>query len=239
MYVDSSTKKEELMEEYLSILEKCALFSGIRISDLSTLLNCLGAKIVNFEKKETILTEGEPAHSIGILLSGSAQMIQIDYFGNRSLVASVEPSDLFGESFACANAPAFPNDVVAKEKTCVMFLDCKKITQACCNACQFHQQIIYNLMKVIAEKNILLHQKIEITSKRSTREKLLAYLMIQAKKHQSNHFTIPFDRQELADYLLVDRSGLSAEISKLRKEGVFLCRKNEFTLLELKTDSSH
>ena len=122
-------------------------------------------------------------------------------------------------------------DVIASENTEVMFIDCDRITRSCTNSCEFHRQIIYNLMRVVARKNLMFHQKIEITSKRTTREKLLAFLMIQAKKHQSRSFEIAYDRQELADYLQVERSGLSAEISKLRKEGIIDNRKNHFVLL--------
>jgi len=111
-------------------------------------------------------------------------------------------------------------------------MDSARITRSCSNACGFHQQMIFNLMKIMAVKNLCFHQKIEITSKRTTREKLMTYLMIEAKKKRSDTFDIPYDRQELADYLEVDRSGLSAEISKLRREGVLLSEKNRFTLLD-------
>ena len=175
--------------------------------------------------------EGEPAKNIGILLSGSAQIVQVDYFGNRSIMAGLEPSELFGESFACAGVEAIPVDVVANEDSEVMFMDCHRLTHSCSNACPFHQQMIYNLMKVVAIKNLIFHQKIQITSKRTTREKLMAYLLLQAKKNNSSSFHIPYDRQALADYLEVDRSGLSAEISKLTKEGILVSQRNHFELL--------
>ena len=124
-----------------------------------------------------------------------------------------------------------PVDVVANEDSQIMFIDCRRITQACSSACSFHQQMIYNLMKVVATKNLILHRKIEVTSKRSTREKLMAFLLLQAKRNNSNSFEIAYDRQGLADYLEVDRSGLSAEISKLHKEGKINSRKNWFELL--------
>ena len=112
-----------------------------------------------------------------------------------------------------------------------MLIDCQHILHTCQNNCGFHQQLIFNLMKGLALKNIQFHQKIGITSKRSTREKLLAYLDLQSKKNGSRAFEIPFDRQELADYLEVERSGLSAEISKLRREGVLRCDRSRFELL--------
>ena len=219
------------MEKYFHILRKCLLFSQIKDENLLALLHCLGASVKTYNKKETILEEGNPAKYIGIVLSGSAQLIQLDYFGNRSILSTAEPSELFAESFACAEVPSIPISVVANEASEIMLIDCQRIIHSCSNACDFHQQMIYNLLKNVAVKNILFHQKIEITAKRSTREKLMAYLSLQAEKAGSQSFDIPFDRQELADYLEVERSGLSAEISKLRKEGVLRSEKNHFELL--------
>lgn len=219
------------MQKYLNVLRKCSLFQNIADDSLTKMLTCLGAKIASFDKKYTIIAEGNPAKYIGIMLSGSAQIVQIDYFGNRSIVSEVETADTFCESFACAEVGHIPVTIIANEPSEVMLIDCGHILHTCSNNCGFHQQLIFNLMKDIATKNIMFHQKIEITSKRTTREKLLAYLLFRSKKAGSNSFEIPFDRQELADYLEVDRSGLSAEISKLKAEGVLDCRKNRFELL--------
>ncbi|MBO5353466.1 MAG: Crp/Fnr family transcriptional regulator [Lachnospiraceae bacterium] len=219
------------MKKYFPVLRKCSLFQQIQEEQLSALLQCLGAIVKSYSKKESILKEGLPAKHIGIVLSGSVQMIQIDYYGNRSIVSHAEPSELFGESFACAEVSSIPISVVANESCEIMLIECQRMIHSCSNACEFHQQLIYNLLKNVARKNIQFHQKIEITSKRSTREKLMTYLILQAKKANSNRFDIPFDRQELADYLEVDRSGLSAEISKLRKEGILRSEKKRFELL--------
>ena len=124
-----------------------------------------------------------------------------------------------------------PVAVIATEPSEVMFVDCDHILHTCSNNCGFHQQLIYNLVKDLAEKSIRFHQKVEVTSKRTTREKLMAYLSLQAKRVGSTRFEIPFDRQELADYLEVDRSGLSAEIGKLKKEGIIKNRKNHFVIM--------
>jgi len=124
-----------------------------------------------------------------------------------------------------------PVNVTASEDSEVLMIDAWRITHSCENACGFHHQLIYNMMRILAVKNLICNQKIEVVSQRSTRDKLMAYLMQQAQKHGSNQFEIPYDRQELADYLEVDRSGLSAEISRLRREGVLLCERNRFTLL--------
>ena len=219
------------MKKYLEILKKCPLFHGIAEENLLRMLTCLGARVTAFDKKYTIFAEGTPARHIGIVLSGSAQMIQVDYYGNRSILAEVVPSEIFGEAFACAESRNLPISVIATEPCEVMLIECSHILHTCQNNCGFHQALIFNLMKDLATKNILFHQRIEITAKRSTREKLLAYLVLQTKNTGSHSFEIPFDRQELADYLEVDRSGLSAEISKMRKEGILESHKNHFTLL--------
>ena len=218
------------MKKYFEILHRCPLFEGIRDNDLSAMLGCLQAKIVKFDKRETVMAEGDPPKNIGILLSGTAQIVQMDYFGNRSIVSGVAPGELFAESFACADVTAIPVSIVATEESEVMLVDCLHIMQTCGHACSFHQQMIYNLMRTLATKNLNFHQKLEVTSKRTTREKLMAYLMLQARLHKSSRFEIPFDRQELADFLEVDRSGLSNEIAKLRREGVLESEKKQFTL---------
>lgn len=219
------------MERFNSILLKCPLFQDIETENLHTMLHCLGAKTEVFDKKYTVFAEGSPAKYIGIVLSGSLQITQVDYFGNRSIVSNVEPGELFAEAFACAETRALPISIVANELSEVMLIDCSHILHTCQNNCGFHQQLIFNLMKGLALKNIQFHQKIGITSKRSTREKLLAYLDLQSKKNGSRKFEIPFDRQALADYLEVERSGLSVEISKLRREGVLRCERSYFELL--------
>ena len=219
------------MKKYLEILKKCPLFEGIEGDDLLRMLTCLGARVVFFDKKYTVMSEGTPAKYIGIVLSGSAQIIQIDYYGNRSILGTVEQSQVFAEAFACAETPSIPVTVIADEPCEIMLIDCSHILHTCNNNCGFHQRLIFNLMKDLAKKTIIFHQKIEITSKRTTREKLLTYLALQAKRADSNSFDIPFDRQELADFLEVDRSGLSAEISKLRAEGVLQSHKQHFKLL--------
>ena len=219
------------MKKYLGILKKCPLFDGIEEQNLLTMLHCLDARIASFDKKYTIFAEGSSSRYLGILLSGSAQITRVDYYGNRSILSEVHPSQLFAEAFALADIQTLPVNVIATEACDVMLIDCGHILHTCSTNCAFHQRMIFNLMRNMASKTIQFHQKIEITSKRSTREKLMTYLSMQAKKENSNRFEIPFDRQELADYLEVDRSGLSAEIGKLKKEGLIDCEKNRFSIL--------
>lgn len=219
------------MKEYLPVLQNCLLFQGIGEEHLLTMLTCRGAKVISFDKKYTVFAEGSPARYVGIVLSGSVQILQIDYYGNRSIISHVKPSEVFAEEFACAGLPALPISVIANEPSEVMLIECSDILHTCSNNCGFHQQLIFNMMKNLADKTLRFHQKIEVVSKRSTRDKLLTYLSQEAKKKESHSFEIPYDRQELADYLEIDRSGLSVEISKLKKEGVIESHKKHFELL--------
>ena len=219
------------MKKYLEFLKKCPLFQGIEDENLLRMLSCLGAQTAKFDKKYTIFSEGSAAKYIGIVLTGEAQVVQVDYYGNRSILSNIGPSQVFAEAFACAEVASIPVTVIASEPSDIMFIDCSHVLHTCHNHCGFHQQLIFNLMRDLAKKTLLFHQRIEITSKRTTREKLMTYLAIQAKSAGSNIFTIPFDRQELADFLEVERSGLSAEIGKLRNEGVLKSSKNKFELL--------
>lgn len=219
------------MKKYLNILKKCPLFQNIEEDHLLRMLVCLGAKVEYFDKKYTVFSEGSPAKYLGIVLSGSVQIVQVDFDGNRSILGEMNPSEVFAEAFACAEMASLPVSVIANEPGEIMIIDCSHVLHTCENHCGFHQQLIFNLMKDLALKTIFFHQRMEITSKRTTREKILAYLHSQAKKAGSLSFDIPFDRQELADFLEVDRSGLSSEIGKLKKEGIIEAEKNRFTLL--------
>ncbi len=219
------------MKKYAEVLRACPLFFNLADDELFAMLTCFGATVHSYHKGDTILSEGSAARSVGIVLTGEVQIIRINYSGNRTILANIERAELFGESYACAEIAQLPVDVTASEKSDVMLIDVSRIMHPCSNACGFHNLIIYNLMKLIAAKNLVFHRKIEITSGRTTREKLLTYLFAEAKRANSMSFSIPYDRQELADYLEVERSGLSAEISKLRKEGILISEKNHFTLL--------
>lgn len=220
------------MPEYTGIFEKCPLFDGISAAEYPKVLTCLHAKTRKYRKNEVIFAEGENARYIGVVLHGSVQISRTDYFGNRSILATVETAELFGESFACAEVAAIPICAEAQTDTTVLLLEFQKLADTNAPVCGLHGKLIFNLLKITASKNLLLHQKLEITAKRTTKEKLMAYLLLQAKKADSRCFTVPFDRQALADYLEVDRSGLSVEIGKLRRAGVLKCSKNRFELLK-------
>ncbi len=219
------------MTEFFPVLRNCPLFQGVETRDLSGLLGCLRARALTFRKGQILFREGDPTDFVGIVLTGSIQVLREDYYGNRSMMGHVGPSELFGESYAFSGADSLPVTIQADADSLVMLLSSRNIAACCAKACDFHNRMIANLLRIVSQKNLMLHQKIQVTAQRTTREKLMAYLLNQAKIANSNRFTIPFDRQALADYLEVDRSGLSTEIGKLRKEGVLESHKRTFHLL--------
>lgn len=219
------------MKNYLDVLKTVRLFSGIEQADIQPLLSCLAAKTIALEKGQTVFYSGETIERFGIVLSGQVQVVQDDYYGNRSILAKIDTGNLFGESFACAEMKTLPVSVITTTESELLFIDCHRLSVPCAKACGFHSRLIQNMLSIVSMKNIALTQKIEFTSKRTTREKLLAYLSSEAKKAGSSRFEIPFNRQELADYLSVERSAMSAELSKLRDDGVLRFQKNQFELL--------
>lgn len=219
------------MKEFYAILKQCPLFEGIAPENLGAMLGCIGGSLRCVPGGQTIFREGDPATHVGMVLTGAVRLVREDYYGNRSIVAHIGPAELFAESYACAAVTALPVSVAADTDSKVLLMDCRRMTTTCCSACSFHNQMIFNLLRMVAKKNLVFDQKIQITSRRTTRDKLMAYLFNEAKLQGTNSFAIPYDRQALADYLEVDRSGLSAEISKLRREGLLQSEKNRFVLL--------
>lgn len=219
------------MEKYYDLLISSTLFENISREELSTMLQCLGAKVVDIAKGDPVFLEGDPAGFIGIVLEGSIQIVQEDYFGNRSIIHHSQPGDIFGEAFSFTGISAMPVSGYAVKNSRCMLLACRRMMTVCSNACHFHNRLVKNLLQLVSRKNLLLNEKIRYMSKKTTREKLLAYLADQAKNAGSGDFTIPFDRQSLADYLGVERSAMSAEISKLRKDGILETTGSSFRLL--------
>jgi len=168
---------------------------------------------------------------IGIVLSGRALALREDFWGNRTILFEIEPSDLFAEAFSCAGAATLPLSIMATETTEVLFLEYRRVVTSCTSACAFHSKLIQNMLQIVAKNNLALLEKIEHITKRTTRKKLLSYLSEQARIKGSSAFEIPFNRQELADYLAVERSAMSVELSNMKDSGLLRYRKNRFELL--------
>lgn len=218
------------MEKYFHILLANPLFAGIRREDLQSLLGCLSARKEQFAKGEPVFLEGDMAGNIGFVLEGTVQIVRDDFFGNRSLLMPVETGELFGEAYACAGLETLPVSGYAAQECTVLWLACRKMLTVCTNACGFHTTLVQNLLQVVAQKNLWLNRKIQFMAQKTTREKLMAYLLDQAKQRGVAEFTIPLDRQGLADFLGVERSAMSAELSKLRAMGVLESKASYFRL---------
>lgn len=212
-------------------LNGCALFEGIAVHEQQALLKCLSGQARGYAKGEWIWHEGERATQVGVVLSGGVQVVREDFWGNRAILAHLEPGGLFGEAFSCAQIERLPVSVLASESSQVLLIDIRKLGVSCASACSFHARLIQNMLRVLASKNVALTQKIGHLTKRTTREKLLSYLSERAQQAGGSTFELPFNRQELADYLSVDRSALSSELGRMRDEGLLRFQRNHFELL--------
>lgn len=219
------------MKEFVPVLKRTKLFSGVGDDDISTMLTCLGARLLTYKKGEHVLRQGEHLSDILVLAEGSLHIQRVDYWGNRSILGHIGVGEIFGEAYVAPESGTLLNDVIAVEDSAVFFFDVKRVISTCSSACRFHTMVVQNLFFAISEKNRGLVQKLDYMSRRTTREKLLSYLSEEAKKQNSASITLPFNRQQLADYLSVDRSAMSNELCKMRDEGLLEFEKNRFRLL--------
>ncbi|MDL2325160.1 Crp/Fnr family transcriptional regulator [Ruminococcaceae bacterium OttesenSCG-928-A16] len=218
------------MDTLLLTVLQTPLFAGVTPQELPALLSCLRAEKKAYAKGEVILAEGAPAGHIGIVLNGSAQVGQDDFMGYHTIIANLAPGHLFAETFAAAHIKTMPVSVVATSNCHILLIDYTRVTAVCSIGCPFHTQLIENMLAVLADKNLTLNNKLNHLAKRTMREKLLSYLNEQARQAGSLTFTIPFNRQELADYLSVDRSALSSELGRMQREGLLQFSRSQFTL---------
>lgn len=219
------------MKKYIPILKKTQMFAGVGENEISSMLSCLGARLYTYKKGEYIFRQGEHLSDITVLVEGTLYIQKDDYWGNRSILGQISVGEMFGEAYVAPESGALLNDVLAVEDSVVILFDVKRIITTCPSACRFHNIVVQNMFFAISEKNRKLVQKLGYMSKRSTREKLISYLSEEAKCHNSSRFAIPFNRQQLADFLSVDRSAMSNELCKMRDEGLLEFNKNIFTLL--------
>ena len=221
------------MEKDLSVIKTAPIFEGLEDGEIAAALRCLNAVSIRFCRGSYILRAGASPEAVGLLLSGSADVVQEDFWGNRNLRARLQPGQLFAESFACSPGVPLGVSVVALEESCVLWLDVKRILTTCPTACASHSDIIRRLLMALAEKNLRFNEKLTHMSQRTTRDKLTSFLSSQAQKSGSSSFDIPFSRQELADYLGVERSAMSAALGRLRDEGVLSFQRNHFVLHDI------
>lgn len=224
-------QKRDFMKKYIPILRRTQIFAGVGDDEITSMLSCLDARLKTYKNGEYVFRQGEHITDITVLVEGNLHIQKDDYWGNRSILGEISVGEMFGEAYVAYNSGSLLNDVVAVANSAVIFFDVKQILTTCSSACRFHAMVVQNLFFAISEKNRKLVQKLGHMSKRTTREKLISYLSEQTKKQNSASFTISFNRQQLADFLSVDRSAMSNELCKMRDEGLLEFEKNRFRLL--------
>lgn len=218
------------MEHYIGILKKTRLFAGVGEEEIKSMLRCLDAVLKTYKKGEYVLREGEYINNIILLVHGELYIQRDDYWGNRTIVNRIAAGETFGEAYVSPDSGTLLNDVVAVEDSAAISFDVHRILSVCPSTCRFHSMTIKNLFFSMSERNRKLVTKLGYISNRTTREKLLSYLSDEVKRQKSSSFVIPFNRQQLADFLSVDRSAMSNELCKMRDEGLIEFEKNRFTL---------
>ena len=207
------------------------LFDGVKPEDRKTMLSCIGYHIGTFKKSDIVAFEEENIKHIGIIISGAVDMVKEDLWGNKTMLVRMRKYELFGETFACGEDNLSVVTFVVSEDAKILFLPFDRVMHSCTMACVFHHRLIENMVHIIANKNRDLMRKVEVISKRNLREKILAYLSIQAQFQDSCYFEIPLGRIELAEYLCADRSALTRELAKMKAEGLIDYDKNWFRIL--------
>lgn len=218
------------MKEFLPIIRSSSLFSGISETELTAMLSCLETREERFPKDTFLLRAGDTAESIGLVLSGSVLVVQEDIWGNRNILSKAGPGQTFAAAYACAPGSVLNVSVLAETPVTAMFLNVKRVLNVCPSACAHHSRIIRNLLGELAEKNLRFGEKLTHMGQRTTRAKLMSYFSAEAQRLGTYEFDIPFSRQQLADYLAVERSGLSLELGKMRSEGLLDFHKSHFIL---------
>lgn len=219
-----------VLTPYRDALAHSPLFGGLTVDEIDALAPCLSPTVRTYRKGQTVVAAGDPSTNVGLVIAGSVQVSREGVSGSRAILSELGAGHLFGESYACAGVSRMPVTVTASADSTVLLVDYRRIFTSCSSACGFHNRLIENMVAILARKNIALSEKHEILSQRTTRDKLVAYLEGEAHRHHSRTFTIPFTRQELADYLGVDRSALWREMQKLSGEGVLEYYRDSFQL---------
>lgn len=211
-------------------LSETKLFSGIKAEEIKEALDCLSAYEKSFKKGEIIYRTGQTVTDMGLVEEGSVNITVNLYWGSSIILGNIEKGKIFAETYAAVSGKEMLCDAVAAEDCRVLFINVGKLLNVCKSTCGFHQKIIHNLLRISAMKNLNLSARMLHTAPKTIRGRLISYFSQMAAETGSREFTIPFSRQELADYIGVDRSALSAELSKMQKDGILTYRKNKFKL---------
>ena len=219
----------------IHLLAGTMLFQGIREHEIEAMLTCFSAEERTYGKDAYIYRAGDVTGRLGVVMEGAVNIIKDDVWGNRKIIENIGGGQIFGETYACLKGEPLMVDVQASERSRILFMDVNRILTTCSSSCDFHNRLIRSLMYVLAGKNLMLTKKMDIITPKSLRERVMVYLSQESVKQGSRTITVPFNRQQMADYLSVDRSALSAELSRMQRDGVISYEKNRFTIQSLST----
>ncbi|MBQ3106493.1 MAG: Crp/Fnr family transcriptional regulator [Eggerthellaceae bacterium] len=214
-------------------LTKTMLFQGITEDEIRAMMGCLNARELSFDKGERIMRMGDYAREVGLVLTGSVRIESVDSWGTVTVMAHKPAGAVFAEAYACAPDTPLLVDVVAAQKCTILLIEMARLVKTCPSTCGFHSRMLQNLLSILAHNNLELSNRALATSPKTIRGKVLAYLSLQAQRACSMEFDIPFNRQQLADYLGVDRSALSAELSRMQRDGIVEVDRSRFRLIEM------
>lgn len=207
-------------EKWLKVLAEAVLFAGIKQESVAVMLGCLQPKINSYSKNSYITTSGEYFSGIGILLEGKASVIKENIAGSRVVITTLTPGDMFGEMTAFSSIKVWPASVQAKSDCAALFLGVDKIVGSCSQVCGHHQALIFNMLRIVSDRAVMLNRRIEYFTIKSLRGKISTYLLEQHKKRNQRMFELPLNRNELAGFFNVSRESLSREMCRMRDEGV-------------------
>jgi CRP-like cAMP-binding protein len=218
------------MQNYYNQIKNSPVFFGINEDELKNMLTCFNARIKTYEDGEMIIRQGDMITNLYLILDGTVNIEKDSYWGRRIIVTQLGVNDNVALAYVASKNIESNIDAISVGKTKLLLLSYSKCTSMCQNACTKHRILINNLFEILSKENIELIQKIENISQKTIRDKLLTYLSNEARRNKSNIFEIPFNRQDLADYLNIDRSAMSFELSKMQKDGLIKVEKNKFML---------
>ena len=217
--------------EKLEFLKKLPIFFNLKDEEIISVLKFFKYYEESFKKNDFIFEIEKKIDKIGIIIFGEINIIKEDFWGNRNILNKFREGEIFGEVFALSKASS--NIMVEASQDCrILFLDLKNFSIENKKNSEEITKFLSNIFKISLKKNILFTEKREHISKKSIREKIISYLSTEAQKNKTNSFLIKFDRQELADYLFVERSALSRELSSMKKDRLIDYKKNHFTLIK-------
>jgi CRP-like cAMP-binding protein len=218
------------MKQYIAQIMASPLFARLKEEEVASMLGCMDGKVKKYSRDEIIILSSEQVQYAGILLEGCVHMVKENNLGDRTLLTIIREGEVFGESFACGDELLSYSTFVAAQNTTVFFVPLQKILYGCNLKCIYHHKLVENMVTMMANKNVRLMEKIDVSSQKTIREKILTYLQMQKQKQGEDYIDVKLSRTVLAEYLGVNRSALTRELALMKEEGILNFEKNRFYL---------